>query len=79
MKKIVSVIAVSAFLLLTLAGCGAIPDMDAEQEERTAGGGGRQADVDLVLPQVFQALLPVLDLFGILFEMQLNHFSFYNL
>ncbi|MBO4617055.1 MAG: hypothetical protein J5717_06855 [Lachnospiraceae bacterium] len=33
MKKIVSVIAVSAFLLLTLAGCGAIPDMDVEQEE----------------------------------------------
>lgn len=33
MKKIVSVIAVSAFLLLTLAGCGGIPDMDAEQEE----------------------------------------------
>ena len=33
MKKMVSVIAVSAFLLLTLAGCGGIPDMDAEQEE----------------------------------------------
>ena len=53
--------------------------MNTQQEEGTPGGGGRQADVHFVFPEIFQALLPVLDLFGILFEMQSNHFSFYYL
>ena len=53
--------------------------MDSQQEKGSPGGGGRQADVHLVFPQVFQTLLSVFDLFGILFEMQLNHFSFYYL
>ena len=33
MKKIVCAIAIMSLFILTLAGCGSIPDLDAEQEE----------------------------------------------
>ena len=49
--------------------------MDAQEKQGTAGGGGSQAHVDFMLPQVIQAFATVCQQVRILSEGQSDHMA----